>query len=154
MPEQGVLNGQNNACKFCKIVRRETESQLVYEDDASLAFLDYKPLFPGHVLLVPKSHYETLADIPSSIMQQLFLNLQLIARAVESGLQAEGSFIAMNNRISKSVPHAHIHVVPRRKGDGLKGFFGPRHAYKDVTEMVRARNAIRLAIEDLQPANS
>ena len=119
----------SNNCTFCKIIRGELQSHIVFADDVSLAFLDQRPVFPGHCLLVPKEHHETLADLPADLIAPLFANAQLLARAVELGLQADGTFVAMNNRVSQSVPHLHIHVVPRRRKDGLKGFFWPRQPY-------------------------
>lgn len=112
---------------------------MVFEDEVSFAFLDHRPLFHGHCLLVPKQHFETLADLPKQLLTPLFENAQLLAQAVESGLKAQGTFVAMNNRVSQSVPHLHIHIVPRNKGDGLKGFFWPRTKYagKEETEQVR-----------------
>ncbi len=91
----------------------------MFEDAVSLAFLDHRPLFPGHSLLVPKNHYETLNDLPAELIEPLFTNARLMARAVEQAMEAEGTFIAINNRISQGVPHLHIHIVPRRKKDGL-----------------------------------
>lgn len=137
------------ACAFCKIAARDVESAVVFEDTMSLAFLDHRPLFPGHCLLIPKDHYETLADLPESLLQPFFANAQLLARAVETGLEAEGSFVAINNKISQSVPHLHIHVVPRRRKDGLKGFFWPRQAYQDQEAVVRVQEALRSAIARL-----
>ncbi len=137
------------ACKFCEIGTGEIESAVVFEDAVSLAFLDHRPLFPGHCLLIPKQHYETLADLPVSLVEPLFTSAQLLARAVELGLEAEGSFVAINNRISQSVPHLHIHVVPRRKKDGLKGFFWPRQAYQDREAMLRVQEAVRSAVARL-----
>ena len=113
-------NITNPDCPFCKIVRSETQSYNIFEDDNTLAFLDKRPVFPGHCLLIPKSHYETLIDLPASLVAPLFQNAQLLARAMEQGLQAEGTFVAINNRISQSVPHVHIHIVPRHKKDGLE----------------------------------
>jgi len=140
----------DNTCNFCKIIRSELQSCTVFEDDISLAFLDHRPLFPGHCLLVPKVHHETLADLPAALLTPLFSNAQLLARAVEQGLQAEGTFVAMNNRVSQSVPHLHIHIVPRRRGDGLKGFFWPRQPYKDQKEMLQVQKTLRATIAGLQ----
>lgn len=120
---------------------------MVFDDEISCAFLDHRPLFPGHTLLVPKTHMETLLDIPRDLMASFFSNAQMLARAVEEALGAEGSFLAINNRVSQSVPHLHVHIVPRRKGDGLKGFFWPRRGYKDAAEMSATQAAIRRAIE-------
>ena len=120
---------------------------MVYQDKTCLAFLDHRPLFPGHCLLVPKQHYETLADLPQDLMKPFFTAAQLLSRAVEAGLGAEGSFVAINNRISQSVPHLHVHVVPRRKGDGLRGFFWPRQKYRDEAQMLEVQKTLRTAIE-------
>jgi len=140
-------------CTFCKIIRGELQSHVVFEDDVALAFLDHRPVFPGHCLLVPKEHHETLADLPADLIAPLFANAQLLARAVELGLQADGTFVAMNNRVSQSVPHLHIHVVPRRKKDGLKGFFWPRQPYKNDAEMLEAKNLLKTTIAQLQQKN-
>jgi histidine triad (HIT) family protein len=130
-------------CPFCKIVRSEAQSYNVFEDDLTLAFLDKRPLFPGHCLLIPKSHYETLIDLPASLVSPLFQNAQLLARAIELGLQADGTFVAINNRISQSVPHVHIHIVPRHEKDGLKGFFWPRQHYQDEASILSIQNTLR-----------
>ncbi len=137
-------------CLFCKIVQSELDANLVFEDETSVAFLDHRPLFPGHCLLVPRDHYETLSDLPQELVAPFFSNVQLLARAVESSLDAEGTFVAMNNRVSQSVPHLHVHIVPRRRKDGLKGFFWPRHKYESDEEMVTVQKALRLAIKKLK----
>jgi len=134
------------SCKFCQVVARDLESYIVFEDDLSLGFLDHRPLFTGHTLLVPKAHYETLEDLPVPLISPFFGNVQMLARAVEQGMQAEGSFVAINNRVSQSVPHLHVHIVPRRKKDGLRGFFWPRQAHPDQAQMRDAQTAIRRAI--------
>jgi len=131
-------------CRFCQIALHS--NYVVFEDDLSIAFLDYRPLFIGHTLLIPKSHYETLADLPAELVGPFFANLQLLARAVEEGMHAEGSFVAINNRVSQSVPHLHIHIVPRRKKDGLRGFFWPRQAHPGEAHMQEAQAAIRAAL--------
>ena len=120
--------------------------RLVFEDEISLAFLDHRPVFPGHCLLIPKNHYETLTDLPVDLTGPFFQNAQLLARAVESAMQADGTFVAMNNRVSQSVPHLHVHVVPRRRKDGLKGFFWPRHPYPTEADAEAVQSAIRDAI--------
>lgn len=134
-------------CLFCEIARHAIPAAIVFEDGNSLAFLDHRPLFHGHCLLIPKTHAETLADLPQDAVGPLFQTAQLLAKAVEQGMSAEGSFVAVNNRISQSVPHLHIHIVPRRKGDGLKGFFWPRTKYADdeTLDAVRKRVADALA---------
>ena len=138
------------SCTFCRIIGGEIASYTVFEDDMSLAFLDHRPLFPGHCLLVPKIHYETLMDLPTALLMPLMANTQLIAGAVERGLEAHGSFVAINNRISQSVPHVHIHVVPRRRKDGLKGFFWPRQPYKDEGSIVAVQQTLCVTIAELR----
>lgn len=137
-------------CLFCEILSGEVEASVVFEDEVSMAFLDHRPLFPGHCLLVPKQHFETLTDLPAEMIDPLFRNAQLLARAVELALEAEGSFVAMNNRISQSVPHLHIHIVPRRKKDGLKGFFWPRNKYGDSEHMLTVQKLLQATIKSLQ----
>jgi len=129
----------DESCKFCGIA---SESFIVFEDAISVAFLDYRPLFPGHTLLIPKDHYETLADLPPNLIGPFFANVQRLASAVERAMQAEGSFVAVNNRVSQSVPHLHVHIVPRKKGDGLRGFFWPRQKYRDDEQMRSVQAAI------------
>ncbi len=136
-------------CPFCKVAA-DGGSEAVFEDEISLAFLDHRPLFPGHTLLVPKAHYETLPDLPPELVGPLFQNAQLLARAVVDAMGAEGSFVAINNRVSQSVPHLHIHVVPRRPKDGLKGFFWPRGKYADEAEMETVRERLRAAVAALK----
>jgi histidine triad (HIT) family protein len=133
---------KNEACLFCRIVSGEVPAVIVYEDDQSVGFLDHRPLFHGHTLLVPREHVEVLGELPVTQVGPLFETVQLLSRAVEAGLDAEGTFVAMNNRVSQSVPHLHIHVVPRRKGDGLKGFFWPRTKYKSEEEMLAVKKSI------------
>jgi histidine triad (HIT) family protein len=134
------------ACLFCGIISGEVSATVVFEDHISLAFLDHRPLFPGHCLLVPKDHFETLGNLPTNLVGPLFENVQLLTRAVELALEAEGSFVAMNNRVSQSVPHLHVHIVPRRKKDGLKGFFWPRNKYGGEDHMAEVQKSIQAAI--------
>ena len=134
-------------CLFCRIVSGEVPAVVVYEDANTFAFLDHRPLFPGHTLLVPREHYETLGDLPATQVGPLFKNAQLLSRAVESAMEAEGSFVAMNNRVSQSVPHLHVHIVPRRRKDGLKGFFWPRTKYKSEEELEITRQKISSKIK-------
>lgn len=136
-------------CLFCRIVSGELPGVVVFADQHSLAFLDHRPLFPGHTLLVPRAHYETLADLPVKLVGPLFENAQLLSRAVESAMEAEGTFVAMNNRVSQSVPHLHIHIVPRRRKDGLKGFFWPRTKYKTQEEMEVVQQKIASSLEKI-----
>ena len=134
-------------CLFCRIVSGEVPATVIYEDKVSFAFLDHRPLFPGHTLLVPREHVETLGELPGALVEPYFKAAQLLARAVESGLEAEGTFVAMNNRVSQSVPHLHVHVVPRRRKDGLKGFFWPRTKYKGEEEMKLVQKMIAAALK-------
>lgn len=130
-------------CVFCKIASGKVSAFIVYEDVDVFCFLDSYPLFPGHVLVCPREHYETIADVPADLAGPLFLKTQLLCKAVESAVDAEGTFVAINNRVSQTVAHLHIHVVPRRRRDGLRGFFWPRQQYVDD----KAREAVRDAIE-------
>lgn len=133
-------------CAFCKILLAQADCHRVFEDEHTLAFLDHRPLFPGHCLLIPKTHLETLVDIPDSLIGPLFSTARMLAGAIQQGMDAEGTFVAANNRISQSVPHFHVHIVPRRKGDGLKGFFWPRRKYKDADEINAIGAKLRTAI--------
>ena len=135
-----------SACAFCKIANGEVKARIVFEDEVSLAFLDHRPVFPGHCLLIPKAHYETLSDLPETLIAPFFRNAQLLSRAVESAMEAEGTFVAINNRVSQSVPHLHIHIVPRRSKDGLKGFFWPRHPYKSAEDAELVQETIRRTV--------
>jgi histidine triad (HIT) family protein len=138
------------SCAFCEIVRGEVERHIVLEDERSLAFLDHRPLFPGHSLLVPRDHYETMLDLPEDLILTLFASARLLAQAMEEGLGAEGSFVAVNNRVSQSVPHTHVHIVPRRRKDGLRGFFWPRKPYRDEKHAAETAEALRVAVDALR----
>jgi histidine triad (HIT) family protein len=135
-----------NACAFCAIVEGRAPADFVLQDASTVAFLDKRPLFPGHVLVVPRSHHETLVDLPRDEIGPLFANVQRICGALERGLGAEGTLVAVNNRVSQSVPHLHVHVVPRRKGDGLRGFFWPRHPYESDTAAAAVAAKVRAAL--------
>src|SRR5207237_2842918 len=115
-----------------------------------LVFLDVRPVFPGHCLVVPRSHVEVLPELPDALVGPLFTTVRRMARAVEGAMDAHGTFVAMNNRVSQSVPHLHVHVVPRRFKDGLRGFFWPRYPYKSDEEAKVVQQAIRAAIEELK----
>ena len=118
-------------CLFCAIVAGETEAGIVWSDDDFVAFLDIRPLFKGHTLLVPREHVDTLPDLPAGLRDGFLAAAQRLSAAMVDALDAQGSFVAMNNTVSQSVPHLHCHVVPRTKGDGLRGFFWPRTTYAD-----------------------
>jgi histidine triad (HIT) family protein len=134
------------SCLFCRIAAGEVEVLRVLEDEHCVAFLDHRPLFPGHVLLVPRTHVATLTDLPDPLLAPLMHWTRALAQAVEEALSAEGAFVAVNNKVSQSVPHLHVHVVPRRRGDGLKGFFWPRHPYRDAAHAEETRTAIAAAL--------
>src|SRR5215510_9147597 len=140
----------DESCLFCRIVSGEVPAVIVYEDENTIAFLDHRPLFPGHTLLVPREHVETLGDLPAAQIEPFFSSAQLLSRAIETALEAEGTFVAMNNRVSQSVPHLHVHVVPRRKKDGLKGFFWPRTKYKSDEEMEEVKKEIANALKKIK----
>jgi histidine triad (HIT) family protein len=130
-------------CLFCQIVAGDVPAFVVHSDDVVVAFLDTRPVFKGHVLVVPRPHIPTLTDLPD--VGPFFSRVQDAARAVEEGLSAQGSFVAMNNKISQSVPHLHAHVVPRKKGDGLKGFFWPRTKYGSDEEAQTYADTVQAA---------
>ena len=133
-------------CLFCEIAEGKIPSDIVFEDTLAVAFLDHRPLFPGHVLLIPRQHAITLADLPAHDVGAFFQTAQRLETAVERGMEADGSFIAINNLVSQSVPHLHVHIVPRRKKDGLKGFFWPRMPYRDDAHRQEAAERIRAAL--------
>jgi histidine triad (HIT) family protein len=122
---------RSSDCLFCRIVSGEVAADIVLDEEPAVAFLDYRPVFPGHVLLVPREHCDTLGDLPPESVGPFFTTVQRLATAVERAMDADGTFVAMNNTVSQSVPHLHVHVVPRRRKDGLRGFFWPRQKYAD-----------------------
>jgi histidine triad (HIT) family protein len=136
-------------CAFCDIVAGSADAEIVLNDDIAVAFLDVRPVFPGHTLVVPRAHHETLADLPDELIDPLFRRVRLLSRVVPDAMDAVGSFVAMNNIVSQSVPHFHVHVVPRRPKDGLRGFFWPRRRY-GPGEMQEAGRAIRARVEQDQ----
>ncbi|GAA4498414.1 HIT family protein [Actinoallomurus oryzae] len=134
-------------CAFCEIVAGRRPAHVVLDDDGpAVAFLDTRPLFKGHTLLVPREHYETLPDLPPELLAPYFGAAQRLAEAMETVLGAAGSFVAMNNRISQSVPHLHTHVVPRNRKDGLRGFFWPRTRYDSDDEAREYAKRLREAL--------
>jgi histidine triad (HIT) family protein len=136
-------------CVFCEIVARRQSAHVVLDDDVAVAFLDARPLFPGHTLLVPRRHVETLADLPSELLEPYFARAQRLSAVMEApgGMGAAGSFVAMNNRVSQSVPHLHTHVVPRNRKDGLRGFFWPRTKYGSDAEAAEVAARLRAALD-------
>jgi histidine triad (HIT) family protein len=133
-------------CVFCSIASGEIDAHVVLNDDVAIAFLDHRPVFKGHCLLAPRAHHETLSDLPTELVGPFFERAQQLARAVESALEADGTFLGINNKVSQSVPHLHVHVVPRRRKDGLRGFFWPRTKYESDGEMRDYAERIRGAL--------
>jgi histidine triad (HIT) family protein len=134
-------------CRFCQIIAGDEAAHLVFEDEGSIAFLDNRPLFPGHSLLVPRDHHETLGDLPDELVGPLFANARLLSVAVPKAMRKPGSFVALNNVVSQSVPHVHVHVVPRKPKDGLRGFFWPRSKYASEAEMRKVAERVRKAVD-------
>ncbi len=133
-------------CVFCAIVAGDVDAHVAHQDDAFVVFLDTRPVFKGHVLLVPREHVETLPDLPAGLRDGFLALAQRLATAMKDALGAQGSFVAINNTVSQSVPHLHLHVVPRTKGDGLRGFFWPRTTYADAAEAADVAARIRSSL--------
>jgi histidine triad (HIT) family protein len=131
------------ACTFCSIITGDVRAHFVLDTPNVVAFLDHRPLFPGHTLVMPRAHIETLRDLPDALRDEVFADTQAIAAAVQDAVGAQGSFVALNNVVSQSVPHLHVHVVPRNRKDGLRGFFWPRTKYENEEEMATVAAAIR-----------
>jgi histidine triad (HIT) family protein len=140
------------ACTFCAIAAGELPAARVLEDELCVAFLDARPLFHGHVLLVPRAHVETLPDLPAQDVGPFFVRGQRLSVAVRDAMEAAGTFVAINNVVSQSVPHLHVHVVPRNFKDGLRGFFWPRTKYADDAERDAVAARIRAALAEPPPA--
>ena len=139
-------------CVFCEIVAGREPAHVVLDDEVAMAFLDLRPLFPGHTLLVPRVHVETLAELPPDLVEPYFSRAQRLSALMEApeGMGAAGSFVAMNNRVSQSVPHLHTHVVPRNRKDGLRGFFWPRAKYASDAEAAEVASRLRTALSGLE----
>jgi histidine triad (HIT) family protein len=138
-------------CIFCAIAAGTTRAHIVLTDELTVGFLDARPVFKGHVLVVPREHYQTLADLPGRLIEPFFRSVRLVSAVIPVALGAEGTFVAVNNVVSQSVPHLHAHVVPRTKGDGLRGFFWPRHKYDSEAEAAAYAAKIRAVIEEGLP---
>jgi histidine triad (HIT) family protein len=141
------MAGEDPNCRFCQIVAGDESAHVVLDDDRTVAFLDNRPLFPGHALLVPREHHETLADLPPELIGPLFENARLLSVAVPRAMKKPGSFVALNNVVSQSVLHVHVHVVPRKPKDGLRGFFWPRTKYESEDQMRAVAERVRRAVE-------
>jgi histidine triad (HIT) family protein len=135
------------SCLFCSIAEGDTDASVVWRDDDFAAFLDIRPLFKGHVLLVPRRHVVTLPDLPAELRDPFLAAAQRLATLMVEVLGAQGSFVAINNTVSQSVPHLHCHVVPRTRGDGLRGFFWPRTKYDDAADREAWAARISAALE-------
>lgn len=135
-----------SGCAFCAVLRGDQQVTLIHENDRLMSFLDHRPLFHGHVLLIPKIHVLLMSELPADRVQEFFMEAQRLERAVESGLEADGSMILINNVVSQSVPHLHLHVIPRRKKDGLRFWLGPRHPYDSEHPAELYADKIRAAL--------
>jgi len=133
-------------CVFCSIASGAIPAAMVFSDQTTAAFLDARPVFKGHVLIVPREHVVTLADLPARLIEPYFSTVRLISAAVPAALGSQGTFVAANNVVSQSVAHLHVHVVPRTKGDGLRGFFWPRHKYASDAEAEEYAAKIRAVV--------
>jgi histidine triad (HIT) family protein len=140
------------SCVFCSIAEGSVPAHLVLDEPEVVAFLDARPVFKGHVLVAPRAHVHTLLDVSEELMPVLMRAAQRTAAAVVAGLGSQGSFVAMNNVVSQSVPHLHVHVVPRRRKDGLRGFFWPRNPYRDDQHAEQACESLRAAVDRIRAA--
>jgi histidine triad (HIT) family protein len=138
-------------CTFCAIAAGTIQAHVVLADEHTVGFLDARPVFKGHVLLVPREHYHTLGDLPGRLIEPFFSAVRLISAVIPVALGAQGTFVAVNNVVSQSVPHLHAHVVPRTKGDGLRGFFWPRYKYESETEAAAYAAKIRAVVDEGLP---
>ncbi|HEV8297855.1 MAG TPA: HIT family protein [Acidimicrobiales bacterium] len=134
------------ACPFCAIATGASDAFVVSETAETIAFLDRRPVFDGHTLLIPRDHHVTLTDLPRDLVAPLFTEAQRLARAMQDGLGADGAFVAMNHVVSQSVAHVHVHVVPRRFKDGLRGFFWPRTKYRDDAHADEVASRLRVVL--------
>lgn len=138
----------SRTCAFCDIVAGTAPAQVVLDEPDVVAFLDRRPVFPGHTLVVPRAHHVTFGDLPQDLMSTVLAAAQRVSRVMPQALGAQGTFVAMNNIVSQSVPHLHVHVVPRTKGDGLRGFFWPRRPYEDDAQMQRYAEQLRRGLAE------
>lgn len=143
-----MVHEADERCTFCRVIAGALPASFVYEAESVVAFLDHRPLFAGHALVVPRQHVRTLTDLPVELVGPLFEAARTLARAIEDAMGAEGTFVALNNRVSQSVPHLHVHVVPRRRKDGLRGFFWPRTKYDGAADEQETAARIRHALSE------
>ncbi len=133
---------------FCDIAAGRVHAEIVLADDEVVAFLDARPVFKGHVLVAPRAHVVTLPDLPAARVGPFFLRARRLSAVMPAALGCQGTFVALNNVVSQSVPHLHVHVVPRTRGDGLRGFFWPRHRYESAAEAAAYADRLRAALAD------
>ena len=145
-PRNALASCPVTSCAFCEIIAGRLPADVILDEPEALAFLDRRPVFPGHTLLVPRSHIGSLDDLPVDLVGPLFDAARRLSRAVQVAVEADGSFVAVNNHISQSVPHLHVHILPRRRRDGLRGFFWPRLGYEDEVHRLRTAEAIKAAL--------
>jgi histidine triad (HIT) family protein len=136
-----------SGCLFCAIAAGDEPADIVLDEPNVVAFLDHRPVFKGHVLVIPREHFVTLPELPVPLLTEVFVAVQRCAQAMVDGLGAQGSWVAENNIVSQAVPHVHVHVVPRTKGDGLRGFFWPRTKYADASEAAEYASRVRTALD-------
>jgi histidine triad (HIT) family protein len=137
------------SCTFCGILDGSIPAQVVWENEFAVAFLDTRPVFPGHTLVVPRTHVETLPELSDELLNPLFSAARLLASAMPAAMGCDGTFVAVNNKVSQSVPHLHVHVIPRKFKDGLRGFFWPRQKYDDDAHAAAVAGAIRVAVSEV-----
>ncbi|MFE0459547.1 HIT family protein [Kitasatospora sp. NPDC058965] len=148
------MSAAGRPCAFCALLAEPGGAQVVFRDEVAFAFLDHRPLFPGHLLVVPVVHAVTLTDLAPELVGPFFQRVRLLTGAVQTAMAAAGSFVAMNNKVSQSVPHLHVHVVPRNPKDGLRGFFWPRRRYRDEAQAAETAQLLRAALAGVDDAAS
>lgn len=142
------MPGPDRPCPFCALLADPANGHFVYQDDLIAVFLDRSPVFPGHCLVIPRAHHETLADLPPELLTPLYVVTQRLAAVMPEALEADGTLIVTNNRVSQSVPHLHVHVIPRRRGDGLRHFLWPRQRYASAEQAAALATRLREALQD------
>ncbi|MGH3625118.1 MAG: HIT family protein [Sciscionella sp.] len=147
--EVSERGADNSPCVFCAVIRGDEKATMIFETERLIAFLDHRPLFHGHTLLLPKIHVQLMSDLPEDRVQEFFVAAQRLERAIETSLESDGSMVLINNVVSQSVPHLHLHVIPRRKKDGLRLWLGPRHPYTEEHPAELCAEKIRAALPDI-----
>ncbi len=139
----------DGGCRFCEIVAGKAPAYIISKDKQFTAFLDAIPIFSGHSLIVTNKHYETIEDTPPKVVGDLFRLARMLSVAVRETTSSQGTLLMVNNKVSQSIPHIHVHVIPRNKGDGMVGFMWPRHPYQDVKSAENVRIAIAAVMKKL-----